>query len=95
MSKLTRIDPGSAFKVFGALYALLGILIGAVFSLIGFLGLSATSEAGPLAGAFFGAFAIVFFPILYGIIGAIGAAIGALLYNWIAQMVGGLDVSIE
>lgn len=95
MRRLKRIDPMSAFKMGGALYALIGLLIGALFTLISVVGTSvAPAEMGPFA-VLFGAMAIILFPILYGLIGAVFSAIAALLYNLVARVAGGLAVEVE
>ena len=95
MQNLKRIQPMSAFKMGGALYALLGLLIGAIFSLISVLGTSmAPADMGPF-GILFGALAVILFPVCYGIFGAIFSAIGAMLYNIVAKMAGGLAVELE
>ena len=95
MRRLKRIDPMSAFKMGGALYALIGLLIGALISLISVVGTSlAPEEMGPF-GILFGAMAVILFPILYGLIGAVFSAIAALLYNLVARVAGGLAVEVE
>jgi hypothetical protein len=100
MAVLKKIGPGSAFKVGLAVYALLGLIIGAVvafFSMIaGSLGSLADGAAGPRAFGFgMGVGAIIIFPIVYGIIGGIGGAILAMIYNLIAGWVGGIEVDIS
>jgi len=94
MRRLKRIDPMSAFKLGGALYALMGFLFGAIFSLISLaMPSAAREEMGPFGS--FGAIAVIVFPILYGLIGAIFSVIAALLYNLVARFVGGLAVEVE
>jgi len=91
-----RIGPGSAFKVGLVLYALLGLIIGAIFSLFALVAAPFAHGGSPhFAGALFGAGAIIILPIFYGIIGGIGAALGAALYNLVAGWVGGLEVDIS
>jgi len=91
-----RIGPGSAFKVGLVLYAFLGLIIGALFTLISLVAAPFAREGSPhFMGAMFGVGAIIILPIFYGIIGGIGAAIGALLYNLVASWVGGLEVDIS
>jgi hypothetical protein len=90
----------SVGKVAGFLYALLGLIIGAFFSLamvLGGLGAGLASEsegAGTAFGMLFGVGAIVIFPVLYGIMGFIGAIIMALIYNVVAGVVGGIEVDV-
>jgi len=101
MATVKRIEPGSAFKVGGIVYAFLGLIIGilvALFSMVaGSLGgLAGGGAPGARALGFgFGLGAVIIFPILYGIIGAIAGAIGAAIYNLAAGWVGGLEVDIS
>jgi hypothetical protein len=95
---IRRVDPLSAGKIAGLLYAMIGLLFGAVFSVIGMAGATFASEAGdgaPFLGALFGVGAIIALPIFYGVLGFIAFAIGAVLYNVLAGMVGGLRVEVE
>ena len=95
MRRLKRIDPMSAFKLGGVLYALLGLLFGALISLISVVAKSVVpAEMGPF-GILFGAMAIIALPVFYGLIGAIFSAIAALIYNLVARFVGGLAVEVE
>lgn len=95
---IRRVDPLSAGKIAGLLYAMIGLLFGAVFSVIGMAGATFASESGdgaPFLGALFGVGAIIVLPIFYGVLGFIAFAIGAVLYNVLAGMVGGLRVEVE
>ena len=94
MAAVKSIGPVSAMKIGGILYAILGLLIGAIFSLIGMMGMaSGSSEMGAM-GMLFGVGAIIILPIVYGCLGAIAGAVGALIYNVCAKIVGGLEVEI-
>lgn len=94
MATLKRIGPGSMFKLMGFLYVFIGLIIGAVVTLIALAGAKPAGGGGALS-ALFGAAAIVVFPILYGVLGAIAGAIGAWLYNFCARVVGGLELDLE
>jgi hypothetical protein len=67
-------------KVLGAAYALLGLIIGALFALFSVLGsLLGVAVGGPdaqgsdaLIGLLFGVGSIIFLPLFYGILGFIG-----------------------
>src|SRR5262245_58524154 len=92
-----RVDPFSVMKVCGVLYALLGLFIGMIFSLfsmVGLLAASGSSDAPAIFGFLFGAAAIVLAPVFYGILGAIGGLIMAALYNVIAKFTGGIQVEL-
>jgi hypothetical protein len=97
---IKRVAPLSVAKIAGTLYAAIGVLIGAVVSLIGVAGAFAANQGAdnPMAGPFaflFGAGAIVAFPLFYGCIGFIGSLIMAGLYNLVAGAVGGVQIETE
>jgi hypothetical protein len=93
MTTLKRIEPGSAFKVGLIVYGLLGLIIGALFSLVALLGAAASGLGGSgIAGPLFGVAAIVILPIFYGLLGGIVGALSAVIYNLAAGWVGGLKV---
>jgi hypothetical protein len=85
----------------GVLYAIVGLLMGVVFSLVFvFAGLAGQlsevtggMRAGPL-GFMLGIGSIIFFPICYGILGAVGGLIAAALYNVIAKYTGGIEIEL-
>lgn len=95
---IRRVGVFSAAKIAGALYGLIGLLFGALFSLISVIGGAAAMSQGAEDGAMgmlFGVGAVILFPLFYGIIGAIFAAISAAFYNIIAGFVGGLEIEVE
>ena len=90
--RINKISPLTAGKITGALYAMLGVLIGAfmaLFSLIGSL------ASGDMTGLAFGIGTLVFAPVFYGAIGLIGGLIGAVAYNFLAGMIGGIEMEVE
>ena len=93
---IRKINPWSCAKVGGVLYALMGLIFGGLFSLIGLgIGSMAPREQFPMAGMLVGAGAIVVLPIFYGILGAVLTAISAVLYNIVAGMIGGIQIEVE
>lgn len=96
---IRRVSPLSAAKVAGALYALLGLIFGALFSLAAIAGSMASlandSGGGAAFGALFGVGAVVLFPLFYGALGFVMTFIMAALYNLIAGMVGGVEVDVQ
>lgn len=97
MSVLRRVEPISAMKIGGVLYAIFGLLAGAMISVLAMLGVfssDATRGQPAFFSALFGGLAIVIFPIFYGVLGAIMAGLGAALYNVAARFVGGLVVDV-
>ena len=91
-----RVGALSLAKVSGALYALMGLIIGGIVSLISIAGGAfggATKDA--FGGMMVGAAAVIIFPIFYGILGFIGSLIAAALYNVIAGMVGGVEIEVQ
>ena len=93
---INRVGPLSAAKIAGVLYAIMGLIVGAFFSLAAMAGALGSNDAGGAAmGAIFGVGAIVLFPIMYGCLGFVGAGISAWLYNMLATAVGGVEVDIR
>ena len=91
---INRVAPLSLAKISGTLYAILGLIFGALFSLIAIAGFAAGGGNNSMFGAMAGIGAIIMFPIFYGCIGFIGSLIGAWLYNVLAGMVGGVELDV-
>jgi hypothetical protein len=93
-----RVGPLSVAKNAAVLYAVLGLIVGAMFSLAAVAGaFSGGDDTGVAAGiaGIVGVGAIVIAPIFYACIGFVGALIGAALYNLVAGMVGGIELEVE
>jgi hypothetical protein len=93
---IKRIGPVSLAKVCGTLYAIVGVFIGGIFSLVALAG-SAMSDtsSGAGFGALLGAGAFLIFPILYGGLGFVTTLLGAWLYNLVAGWVGGVEMELQ
>lgn len=103
MQTIRSVSIGSAFKVgavtsmllfavIGGLFLLLQLLIGGMISM-GAGGREGIGVFGAMAG--FGIIGYLFGIVIYGIVGGIGSALTALIYNIVAGMVGGLQVSLD
>lgn len=94
---IERIAPLSLAKVMGAIYAVIGFVVGALFTLLALVGAAAggssDSEMAWMA-PLFGIAAIVVFPILYGVIAFVMGLVVSGLYNLIAGRVGGIEVTL-
>lgn len=91
----------SCAKVYGLICVFIGLLAG-IFVAAAFWVTS--SMFGPAAGSqmpvrgmsyFFGGGAIISFPIFYGILGFIMGYLSAVIYNLIANMIGGIELEFE
>ena len=93
---IRRIGPLSFARLSGMLYAIVGLVLGGIFSLVALAGGFASDTAGA-AGvvAIIGVAAVVVFPILYGLLGFVMTLIAAWLYNVAAGVVGGVEVDIQ
>lgn len=92
---IRRVDVLSLGKVLGTLYALMGLIFGALFSLFAVLGAAIGSAAGEeeaIFGLVFGAGAVVVLPLFYGLMGFLGGMLTAFFYNLAAGWVGGIVV---
>ncbi len=93
---LTRVGVLSCGKVMGVMYGAMGLIGGFIMSVVSLLsaafGSAASNQWEALLGMFFGIGAIVFLPVFYGAMGFVGGLISALFYNWIAGLIGGIEV---
>lgn len=86
VQQLRSFSIGQTAKVLGVLYGLMGlvfvpfIVLGALFS--------------PRSDGLSIGFALAV-PVIYGIAGFIFTAIGCALYNWVAGMVGGIEIKLD
>jgi hypothetical protein len=91
-----RIDPFSLAKVAAMLYAMLGLVFGAIISVFSLAGAFAGGDSGPaMFNAMFSAGAIVVLPILYGCFGFVMMLLMAALYNVAAGIAGGVELDIR
>ena len=93
MQEIKKLDVFSVALILGALYAVLGFVMGIIFAVIGGTALGLAEGPGWL-GLFFGALAIIFLPILYGALGLVFGAIIAFLYNVLAGWLGGIKMEL-
>ena len=89
-----RVNPISFAKVSGVIYAILGLLSGAMFALVSHGG-AGRGPGGALFDAVFGVGALVFMPIGYGVVGFLFSLILAVLYNGVARFVGGIEIQTD
>ncbi|MFH1701377.1 MAG: hypothetical protein ABIE07_12425 [Candidatus Zixiibacteriota bacterium] len=94
---IKKIGVFSCAKISGILYALMGLIIGAIFSFISLVSsvFSGDLGGGQLMGMFFGIGAIILLPIFYGLLGFVSAAIGSWFYNLVAGWIGGIEIILE
>lgn len=93
MTKLKRLEVLSVAKLQAVLMAVIGLITGIFYAL---LGAAFSVLAGPAGlGGGLGFFAIIVLPIIYAVIGFILGAISAFLYNLIAGWVGGIEIEFE
>lgn len=95
MQKIKRIGVLSVGKMFLIVYALFGLIAGAIFTLVAITGLSMSGESGAGAGILFGIGAIIILPIIYGVVGFISGIIFGAIYNIAARYVGGIEMEVE
>ena len=92
---LKRIDPMSAARIAGVLYAALGFIVGCFVAVASLFGGLMGGRLGGVFGGLMGLGAIITMPIMYGLLGFIGSLIMAALYNFLAGLVGGVDMHFE
>ena len=98
---LKRIGPMSCAKIYGVLCVAIGLFVGIIFAVVTWMTsqlFGPGMESGDVGGGFgfiFGAGAIIALPILYGIVGFILGYLSAVIYNWIANFIGGIELEFE
>lgn len=95
-----RIGVLSLAKFMGGMYAAIGLIIGAIFSLAALAGaaIGGTQSDEPgaaIIGGLVGVGAVIIFPIMYGILGFIGGLIMAFIYNLLAGIFGGIEFEVD
>ena len=93
--QLKRIGAVSLARLAAGLYAVIGLIIGAIFALAALAGAAVAGDSSPMIGLLFGVGAVVFLPLMYGVLGALGALLIAGLYNLMAGWLGGVEVTLE
>lgn len=89
-----KVGAVSLGKIMGIIYAVFGLIFGAIVSIISLLG-AASAEGSGAFGAMMGVGAIIIVPIVYGVMGFIAGIITALIYNVAAGWVGGINLEVE
>jgi len=84
--QIRRFGVGQTAKVVALLYAIMGLIIVPIFLI--------ASMLSPNKSQFGTGFALAL-PIIYGVIGFIFTAIGCALYNFVAGLVGGIEVELD
>lgn len=98
---LKRIEPMSCAKVYGLICVFIGLIAGifvaGIFWVTSHLFGPGMDSDIPLRGMsyLFGGGAIISFPIMYGIMGFIMGYLSAVIYNWIANMIGGIEMEFD
>jgi hypothetical protein len=87
VQRLSSFSIGQTAKVLGVLYGLMGLIF------VPFFVLAATFSPNREAG--FGIGFALALPVIYGAMGFIFTAIGCALYNWVAGMVGGIEIKLD
>jgi hypothetical protein len=93
---IRHVGPLSCAKIFGVLYATMGLVFGCVLSLVAMAGGLAGNAVASAAGI--GAVSVgvvIALPIVYGTVGFLMTLLLAWLYNVAAAAVGGIEVDLE
>ncbi len=96
---LRRVGVLSMAKIWGAMYGALGLIFGVIFAIFAVmgsaLGAGASGSTPRFFQALFGVGAVVFVPLLYGFLGFVMGLVGAAIYNWLAALIGGIELDLR
>jgi len=81
-----KFDVMRLATVSAAVGAIMGLILGIIVAAIG-------TSLLPMAVGF-GLLSVVAFPVMYGITGFVFGAIGAIVYNFVAEKIGGIRVTV-
>jgi predicted Zn finger-like uncharacterized protein len=81
--------------IMGSIYAILGLIIGALMTILSLLGAAVGGRNGGPEAVLFGVCSIVFIPVFYGAIGFVAGIIMAALYNVMANIIGGIRLELD
>lgn len=84
--QIRRFGVGQTAKVVATLYVLMGLVFVPIFLI--------AAKFSPKETGFGPGFALAL-PIIYGVLGFIFTAIGCAIYNFVAGLVGGIEVELE
>ena len=87
VQRLSSFSVGQTAKVLGVLYGLMGLIFVPFFLLVAMFSPQREGDLGI-------GFALAL-PVLYGVMGFVFTAIGCALYNWVAGMVGGIEIKLD
>ena len=93
--KIKKIGVLSLGKISAVLYAIIGLIFGVFMAFVSLAGAAFSQSTTGMFGMVFGVGAIVLLPIFYGVMGFVVGLLTALLYNLIANWIGGLELEIE
>jgi len=85
-------------KVLGSIYCGLGLIFGIILAVVSLLGLGPVAEgAGQPAvlSLLLGGGAIIALPLLYGLFGCVTGLVVGTIYNFVAKLVGGLELEAD
>ena len=91
---ITKIGVLSLGKIMGIIYAILGLIFGAIMTLFS-LAVGPMMYSQGAEGMLFGAGAIIVLPVFYGILGFLSGIITALVFNAVTGIIGGLELEVE
>src|SRR5262245_3209298 len=96
MMTITHVGPLSVAKIAGLLGIVVGLIAGALFSLVAMGGVAmggvGSGENSALFGLLTGVGAIIVLPIIYGCMAFVMTLIQAALFNVAAGIVGGIEI---
>ena len=95
MQSIQSVRVFSCAKIMGAIYGVLGLLLGPIFFLVTLFGALTGDHANRILAIVGGLALMVFVPIFYGALGFGMGALSAWIYNIAAKRLGGIQVEMK
>ena len=96
VQRVKHIGAVSLATTMGVLYGALGLIVGAIIALIA-LAIPSSGLGGStgMLGMMCGVASVIVLPLVYGILGFVGGLIMAAIYNVVAKVTGGVELTME
>ncbi len=94
---IKRIAPLSAARITATVYAVFALPVGSYIAAARIFRAPSSPHQGltPLFDFVFGSGAIILLPLVYAALGFVITFLAALLYNFLASIVGGIQIDVE
>jgi len=93
--RITRISVLKLGITFAALYGILSLIMVPFFLIVTLFDSGHSADNPHAHPAAFGAVFVLFLPVIYAVLGFIGGVLMAAVYNLVAKITGGVEITLQ